>query len=168
VIFLNGNKLDCRMENLITKIEYMGAINKDENNGISFDGKKWNSKIYSNKITTFLGSFDTEAEARAAYIGACKILKESMIQKPIPSIVEPTYDDKREAVAFRWNLLFHLNKDRQKENHEKNKKPVRNEKGECFISAYEAAKFYKRSPSTLRNHLNGYTKTAWGIKWNYL
>jgi hypothetical protein len=69
---INGNKLDNRIENLRWCSNSTNAKNKPSTKGYSWvkSRQKWRAAIKIDGRTKFLGSFDTETEARAAYIAA--------------------------------------------------------------------------------------------------
>lgn len=165
---LNENRCDNRKENLITHREYKEKIGRD-GDGVSSHNNLWTSRIRVNGKHLYLGQYKTENEAKAAYIGACAVLQRQINDVPIPQIIEPTYDEKREAIAYRYALLKKKHQENIFEIIKNNQKPVTNEKGEIFESITEATKAYGRySTSTLKNHLNGYLKSCWGVRWSFI
>lgn len=69
---INGNKIDNRIENLRAVTNQQNMFNIKNVKGYNYDKlrNKWMSKIKLNYKTIFLGRFDTEEEARQAYLDA--------------------------------------------------------------------------------------------------
>jgi hypothetical protein len=70
VRMINGNKLDCKVENL----EYttMASLRREQNTttgyrGVSKDGKKFRAVIYDEGERIYLGMFETSEKAAEAY-----------------------------------------------------------------------------------------------------
>lgn len=164
---LNDNRCDNRKENLITHKEYKNKLGRD-GDGIASNNGLWYSRIRVNGKQLYIGQFPTEAEAKASYIGACTVLQRQINDIPIPQQADPTYDEKREAIAYRYVLLKKKHQENIFEIIKRNQKPVTNNKGETFESIADAAKHYGRPTSTLKNHLNGYLNSCWGLKWTFI
>lgn len=79
---INRNPLDNRRDNLrlCSRSENNKNIRKKRQTKNNFKGLSlnkigtWRVEITSQRTRYYLGTFDTEAEARAAYIGAAKVL----------------------------------------------------------------------------------------------
>ena len=69
---INGNKLDNRIANLRKASGKQNCCNQKAAKGYYFNKghKKWKSQIRSNGKVIFLGYFDTEEQAREAYLRA--------------------------------------------------------------------------------------------------
>jgi len=80
---INGNKLDNRIENLRKATHGQNSCNKKNVKGCSFYKKtnKWVARIMSNNKDYYLGRFDTEEQAREAYLRA----KEKLHSEFMPS-----------------------------------------------------------------------------------
>ena len=73
---LNCNKLDNRVENLRWANRTTQQRNRSSSKGYSWNkaASKWVASISIDRRHKYLGSFDTEAEARSAYVGAHNLL----------------------------------------------------------------------------------------------
>jgi len=69
---INENKLDNRIENLRKATQSQNLCNRKAIKGYCFDASKdkWTAQIRLNGKKKFLGSFDTEEQAREAYLRA--------------------------------------------------------------------------------------------------
>jgi hypothetical protein len=69
---INGDKLDNRIENLRWCSRSTNLRNRPSTKGCNWDKQmqKWKAQIYIDGKLKHLGYFNTEAEARAAYIAA--------------------------------------------------------------------------------------------------
>ncbi len=70
VRMINGNKLDCRLQNL--EWTTMSGLRRQESKetgfrGVSKDGNKYRAVLYDNGARIYLGTFDSELEAARAY-----------------------------------------------------------------------------------------------------
>lgn len=72
---INGNRLDNRKNNLRLATSQMNNHNNTVAKGYSFEKtrNKWSASIKLNRKKIHLGRYDTEAEARQAYLKAKKI-----------------------------------------------------------------------------------------------
>lgn len=68
---INKNKSDNRIENLRILTHQQNLFNS-KSKGISFHirNNKWNARICVNRKVIYLGSYDTEDEARQSYLNA--------------------------------------------------------------------------------------------------
>jgi len=67
---INRNKLDNRVENLKITTNQGNHFNLSKAKGYSWDKNKWKAKITLNGKHIHLGRYDTEEEARQAYLDA--------------------------------------------------------------------------------------------------
>ncbi len=69
---INGNPIDNRRCNLRIVTNQQNQFNRHSAKGYSWqkDSKKWKARIVKNKKTIYLGLFNTESEARQAYLSA--------------------------------------------------------------------------------------------------
>lgn len=69
---INGNKSDNKIKNLRKVTHGQNQRNKPSTKGFHFDAKdkKWGAAIYLNKKKVWLGYFDTQWQAREAYLRA--------------------------------------------------------------------------------------------------
>jgi hypothetical protein len=69
---INGNRLDNRVENLKITTQQGNQHNQTQAKGYYWieDNKKWRSQIKVNKKLIYLGYYDTEEDARQAYLTA--------------------------------------------------------------------------------------------------
>ena len=73
---INGDRLDNRVENLRWANQSTQARNRSSTKGYNWHkgANKWRSQIRIEGRVKHLGCFNTEAEARSAYIGAHNLL----------------------------------------------------------------------------------------------
>lgn len=70
----NGNRLDNRKSNLRLATDEVNQHNQTKAKGYTWlkINKRWQAQIKANNKRIYLGSYNTEAEARAAYLEAKK------------------------------------------------------------------------------------------------
>lgn len=78
---INGDRRDNRIENLREVDHRQNAHNKEHNRqggliGARYHDGRWQSAISYQKKLYYLGSFATDVEASAAYLGVCKFTKQ--------------------------------------------------------------------------------------------
>ena len=69
---LNGNRTDNRVDNLRITTNQGNSQNRKNTKGYTWNKQrnKWKAQIYTDKKKIFLGRFNTEQEARQAYLTA--------------------------------------------------------------------------------------------------
>jgi hypothetical protein len=69
---MNGNRSDNRLCNLRTTTRTENAQNRKGDSGFSWEGyrNKWRTIVSVDKQKTTIGYYDTELDARAAYLRA--------------------------------------------------------------------------------------------------
>jgi hypothetical protein len=72
---INGNRVDNRIDNLREATNQQNSFNRTTAKGYCWNksNSNWMAKIKLNNKTIYLGSFDTETEARNAYLKAKEI-----------------------------------------------------------------------------------------------